>query len=210
MSLQATISPTALDRDGICLSQTPGAAGNLTIAGVLASGGSVTFTDPQIVAVYSGSNIAARVFTVTGTDRFGAAMSETITGVNASTVSGTKMFKTVTQVAVDAATGAAVEVGVTGLLKSGWFVVKNNKPGAGLTVAVDISGTCTFSVEYAMEPLSRAVADDSLYGWTETAGSGKTADVFLPITTPIYAVRLNVTAFTSGTLKLYIRESING
>lgn len=207
MSLQATFSPVALDRDGISVSQTPGAAGNLTITGVLASGGSVTFADPMIVAVYCGSNIAARVFTITGTDRFGVAQSETITGVNVSTVSGTKFFKTVTQVAVDAATGFAVEVGVTGLTKSGWFAVKGNRDGRfGLTVAIDISGTCTFSLEYAMEPLANTVADDTLYGWTESTGSGKSADTFIPITTPIYGVRLNVTAFTSGTLKLYMCE----
>ena len=206
MSLQATIAPAALDRDGIAQSQTPGGAGNLTINGALASGGSVTFTDPQIVAIYSGGNIAARVFTVTGTDRFGAVMTETITGVNANTVSGVKMFKTVTQIAVDAATVSAVEAGVTGLLKTGWYRLKNRDGNFGASVAVDISGTCTFSIEYAMAEPAGAVADDSIVGWTESAGSGKTADTFLPITSPIYAVRLNVTAFTSGTLGLYIVE----
>jgi len=206
MSLQATIAPAALDRDGISASQTPGGAGNLTIGGALASGGSVTFTDAQIVAIYSGSNIAARVFTVTGTDRFGAAMTETITGVNAGTVSGVKMFKTVTQIAVDAGTGAAVEAGVTGLLKTGWYQLRNRNGDFGASVGVDISGTCTFSIEYALAPISGAVADDSIVGWTESAGAGKSADTFLPITSPIYAVRLNVTAFTSGTLGLYIVE----
>lgn len=206
MSLQATIAPAALDRDGIAQTQTPGGAGNLTINGTLASGGSVTFTDAQIVAIYSGSNIAARVFTVTGTDRFGVAMTETITGVNASTVSGVKMFKTVSQIAVDAGTGAAVEAGVTGLLKTGWYRLRNRNGAFGASVAVDISGTCTFSIEYAMAPLANAIADDSVVGWTESAGAGKTADTFLPITSPIYAVRLNVTAFTNGTLALYMLE----
>ena len=206
MSLQATITPTALDRDGICASQTPGGAGNLTIAGALASGGSVTLTDAQVVAVYSGSNIAARVFTITGTDWYGVAQTETITGVNASTVSGTKMFKTITQVSVDAGTGAAVEVGVTGLLKTRWYPVRNRDSRFAVSAAVDISGTCTFSIEYAMEAPSYAGTDSAIVGWTESAGSGKSADTFLPITTPIYAIRLNVTAFTSGTLKLYVVE----
>lgn len=208
MGLQATITPTALDRDGICASQTPGAAGNLTITGALASGGSVTLTDAQVVAVYSGSNIAARVFTITGTDGYGAAQTETITGVNAGTVSGTKMFKTITQVSVDAGTGAAVEVGVTGLLKSRWFAANNQVGNAALTLAVDISGTCTFSVEYAMERPAYSGADATMVGWTETAGSGKSADTLLPVTTPIYAYRLNVTAFTSGTLKLYACQRV--
>jgi hypothetical protein len=208
MSLQATITPTALDRDGISASQTPGGAGNLTITGALASGGSVTLTDPQPVSIYSGSNIAARVFTITGTDRYGVAQTATVTGVNASTVSSTAFFKTITQIAVDAGTGAAVEAGVTGLLKSRWFPVNNRYSTFATGVAVDISGTCTFSVEYAMEPLTFTAADDAFVGWTESAGSAKTADTFLPITTPIYGVRLNVTAFTSGTLKLYIVERV--
>lgn len=206
MSLQATITPVALDRDGISTSQTPAGAGNLTITGAFASGGAVTFTDAQFVGIYSGSNIAARVFTVTGTDIYGAAQTETITGVNAGTVFGVKLFKTVTQIAVDAGTGAAVEAGNSGLLKTKWYPLKRNGQPFNVSAAVKISGTCTFSLEHSMTPLTYAVADDSIDAWTTSATSGKSADLYTTFTSPVYGVRVNVTAFTSGTLKLYILE----
>ena len=42
MSNSYAFAPTALDADGVCASQTLGGAGNLTIDGVLASGGVAT------------------------------------------------------------------------------------------------------------------------------------------------------------------------
>ena len=107
----ALIEAAAADADGVCASQTPGGAGNLTINGALASGGTVTFDEPRQVTIAGTGNEAGKTFTITGTDETGAAASEAIAGPNNSTVTTTTYFATVTQVAVDAGTAAAVTVG---------------------------------------------------------------------------------------------------
>lgn len=107
----ALIEAAAADADGVCASQTPGGAGNLTINGALASGGEVEFDAPRQVTITGTGNEAGKTFTITGTDETGAAASEAIAGPNNSTVTTTTYFATVTQIAVDAATAAAITVG---------------------------------------------------------------------------------------------------
>lgn len=103
--------PVTLDRDGYCASQTPGAAGNLTLNGALVSNSIGRADVARSVSIYGGSDESGKTFTVYGYDEFGAAMSEAIAGPNNSTVNTLKAFYQVTRVAVSAATTGAVEVG---------------------------------------------------------------------------------------------------
>ena len=105
------IEAATADRNGVCAAQTPSGSGNLTINGALSDGGAVTFDQARQVTVYGGSNESAKTFTITGTDETGTAATETITGPNATTTTGSTYFATITQVAVDAATTGAVEIG---------------------------------------------------------------------------------------------------
>lgn len=118
-----TYTLAAADRNGLA-TDTLGGAGNFTLDGVLASGGSVTFDDPRHVSFYSGGNDSGVTFTITGTDRYGNAMTETVTGPNATTVYGTKNFATVTQVAGDGATTGDVEVGSGHSAETQWIPVE--------------------------------------------------------------------------------------
>lgn len=121
---EITCDVIANDRDGVCASQTPGGSGNLTINGALASGGSVNFTtaaseQPRLVTFFGTGNEAGKTFTITGTDYLGTAQTEVVNGPNNSTVSSTKYFNTITQIAVSAGTAAAIEVGSgTGLFRT--------------------------------------------------------------------------------------------
>ncbi len=110
------ITPTGLaaaDPNGICLTQTPGSATNLTINCALQSGGVATLVPARNVTITSGgSSETGKDFTITGTATDGTTVTETIAGPGGSaTVSTTALFETVTQVAVDAATAGAVTVG---------------------------------------------------------------------------------------------------
>lgn len=110
--IEATlVQPAAADVDGISTAATLGGAGNLTINGALASGGSVTFDYPRNVTITSVGNDVGVTFTVTGTDETGAAQTEAIAGVSGSAAVGTKYFSTVTQIAADGATAADVSAG---------------------------------------------------------------------------------------------------
>lgn len=102
----------AADPDGVAASQTPSGAGNLTINGAKASGGVATFNAARQVTITSAGNDAGRTFTITGTDVNGNTLTEAVTGANADTATSTKHFKTVTQIAVDAATAGAVTAGM--------------------------------------------------------------------------------------------------
>jgi len=106
----------ANDPDGVCASQTPSGSGNLTINGALADGGSINFTtaaskQPRKVTFTGTGNESSRNFTITGTDFLGTAQTEVVVGPNNSTVESTKFFNTITQIAIDGATAAAITVG---------------------------------------------------------------------------------------------------
>lgn len=116
----------AADADGISTSQTPGAAGNLTITGALASGGVATLGYGRKVTITSAGNDSGRTFTVTGTDENGNAQTESITGPNIGTSTGTKNFLTVTQIAIDAAAAGAITAGAT--VQSGTVIATITSP----------------------------------------------------------------------------------
>lgn len=109
-----TADTDAADADGVCTSQTPAGGGSqtLTIDGAKADGGVATFTAARFVTVTSVADESGRTFTITGTDVHGDAQTESITGVNAGLATGTKYFRTVTEVAVDDDTTGAVTVGM--------------------------------------------------------------------------------------------------
>jgi len=96
------IVPVALDADGICAQQTLGAAGDASLNGALASGGTVTLDVPRNVVV-DAAGAATAVLTIYGTDAYGISMSEAITLNGTTAVAGKKAFKTITRVAASAA-----------------------------------------------------------------------------------------------------------
>ena len=93
-----TADAQALDADGISTAAAVGNNAALTIGGALADGGSVTNVGGRIVTILSAGNDAAKSFTVVGTDVSGDALTESITGANAGTATGTKYFRTITSI----------------------------------------------------------------------------------------------------------------
>ena len=107
-----TADTVALDADGISVAATLSGSGNLTLGGALPSGGSATFNAGRIVTFLSAGDDSGDTFTVTGTDVNGDAQTEDITGANAGTATGSKYFKTVTQIAIDGASAGNVSAGI--------------------------------------------------------------------------------------------------
>jgi len=107
-----TADTDALDADGICLSQTSGAtASTLTINGAKASGGVATLNSARQITLASAANLADKTFTITGTDVNGDALTESLTGPNNSTVTSTKHFLTVTEIAFTDGTSGTMTAG---------------------------------------------------------------------------------------------------
>lgn len=188
-----TIALQTPDPDGICQSQTPAGAGNLTINGAQSSGGAVTFNAAYRVEVSSAGNVSTNTFTFTGTDQHGNPLTEAIAGPNIGTTTTTGYFKTVTQVAINAAAGAAVTVG------SADEAVTQTVPvdiyASQTTFGADIGGTIDFTVQQAYERPTAGEAPN----WINTANvSGKTADTYDTLNAQIGALRAVVNSYTAG------------
>ncbi len=141
-------APDALDVDGVAAAQAVGGAGNLTLNGALVSGGVATFDVPRAVEVdSSNAGDTTQTATVTGTDEYGVAMTEDIAFNGTTAVAGQKAFKTVTQVAIDAALAGNATCGTTDVLglplalaDTGFVLaeLENNQAAtAGTVVAAD-------------------------------------------------------------------------
>lgn len=209
MAKSITISPVAADPDGIAQSQTPGAAGNLTINGALASGGVATIPQPAHVTIASAGNDSARTFTVTGTDRYGNAITESITGPNATTVTGTKNFATVTQVAIDAAAAGAITVGNAASLESQWIVWDSNLPQHSGQVDLSASASMTWELQRTNADVFASGFDetDDAAATADATQTGKTADGFFYLAGVPVASRIKITSFVSGTAKFLWHET---
>ena len=102
----------ALDADGICASQTSGAtASTLTINGAKASGGVATLNSARQITLASAANLADKTFTITGTDANGDALTESLAGPNNETVTTSKHFLTVTEIAFTDGTSGTITAG---------------------------------------------------------------------------------------------------
>lgn len=108
------IVPAAASATAVCAAQAVAAAGNATINGASASGGVATLDVARAVNVDStGAGDTTQTVTVTGTDYWGQAQTETIALNGTTAVAGEKAFKTITQVAVSAALAGNLTVGST-------------------------------------------------------------------------------------------------
>jgi hypothetical protein len=112
------VDGAAADADGIATAQAVSGASNLTLTGGAlydSTLGYCTMDVPRHVSITSTGNDADSVFTVTGTNTYGDTITEVIgngtNGPNISTIYGTKQFKTVTQIAVDATTAGNISAG---------------------------------------------------------------------------------------------------
>lgn len=160
---------TALDADGVCQSQTPSGAGNLTINGAQASGGVASFTAARQITIASSSNISNRTFTITGTDAAGNVQVETITGPNNTTVTTTGYFKTVTQIAISGAAAGALTVGMNGNAADVIFAGRMRLRGAHMLfsntggVLTFREGSATGTTNLQMGAAAAANVTESLY-----------------------------------------------
>lgn len=109
---------TAADRDGLVQSVDPANNATLTlrstVTGMTNTGGVVTLDTPRNVTLYSAADQSAKSITVTGTDQYGAALVESITGPDGTgatkTAQGVKAFKTISSIVVVGDMGT-IEVG---------------------------------------------------------------------------------------------------
>jgi len=191
-----TFSPAALDRNGISVAQTTGAATTLTITGDLATDSVATLDIPRKVGAYCAGDINTVTFTVTGTDRMKDVITDTITGVNASTVLTSKNFLTVTAVLPDAAVGTNVEIGSGDAFATGWYPLDYHDL---ITNRIRLYDTPSLSWELKKTFDNVYSLDFDEYDCDSiSAGLATTESGTIDITDGVTALRLEVTSFLTG------------
>jgi len=196
-----TRSLLAADADGIAQNQTTAGAADLTLNGALVAGGVAQLTSQRKVAAHSAGNIATVIFTVYGTDDAGRSISDTITGVNNSTVSTTLDFKTVTRVAASAAVGTNVEIGTTDEGASMPIPLDQYLTPFNVSVGLIVTGTVDVTLQYTFD----AIFDSSgPFTWFDTDDIlNATASGEETFISPVSAIRLLTNSGTgSATLRI--------
>ena len=155
--IQSTfVEAAAADTDGISTAAAVGNNANLVLGGALTSGGAVTFDEPRNITILSAGNDSSKSFTVTGTDEQGDAVTESITGANADTATGSTFFTTISQIAavgnpagnVSAGSGSSIAAPIfKGRLRlRGLYAV--NTGTAGTITFREGSGTGTIRMQF--------------------------------------------------------------
>lgn len=152
-----------LDADGIAAAQQLAGAGNLTLNGALvqtnlpADRTPVALVMPAgsvgggIVTIASAGDLSAVTFTVTGKDENGRAITEAVTGPNATTVETTAYFSEVSAVSSDGAVGTDVTVGVIGKSASPVYVPNFVSEDFKCSMVVQIGDTATATVNHTLD-----------------------------------------------------------
>src|SRR4051812_37218667 len=97
-STSVTMTLTAGDDDGIFLAADPGNNAVLTLDGAFVTAGVATLDIPRRVIITSAADDTAKSFVITGTDRYGNVISETLIGANTAAATSVRDYKTVTGV----------------------------------------------------------------------------------------------------------------
>ena len=183
----------------IIASNTPAGAGNLTIA-------TGTLDVPRRVLLTFGSESAARTVLITGTNRQGARITETLTTLitTAGTAYTVQDFATVTAVTVYAAWSAAMTVGTNAVGSTQWIFPTNQVTPFNLAIGlIVVSGSVTSTVEYTYDnPNNLAqygLTTPAVFQFSPLAGIIATTDSV--ITHPLWAYRLTNTS-GAGTMRM--------
>jgi len=179
----------------------PTGAGNLLINGTKATAGVATFdVARRVLFTPAGAESGnGTIWTIYGTSRSGAAIQETVNGVDNPTTVGTNQdFLTVTRIAVNKTQAGNVQVGTSGIASGPWIMMNNATNPINLGVGVTVTGTINFSVEYTYQDPNTLAAGSYPSVWTQSALAAKTANTDGSFTFPMWGARLTQNSFSSG------------
>lgn len=122
------------------------AAGNVSVG----TNGVATMDMARRVRITSAGNDSGITFTITGTDWNNNAVTETVTGANASTADSTRDFLTITKIVASGATANAVTIGTNGVASS--RPIRLDEFGSnGVSQQVTVTGTVSFTVQQSLD-----------------------------------------------------------
>lgn len=192
--------------DAVILSAATRTAGSQTLVGSVTSlslGGL-----RQLVATTVADETAlGNTMVITGT-AMGVAVTETLTLPNASTVTSTKYFDTITDVTTTQNDAGNTKLGTNQIEVSEWFLPKLNVNVVNIGLAVNISGTINYDVEYTMSKNDLDFSNAPALVFDHDAIAAETTDQAGNIVVPVVGIRLRTNTFTAGaTATMHIIQS---
>lgn len=188
-----TTLAVAADDNGIAESQSPLAAGNLTLNGVLVSSGVAILTTAGIarqVVITSGGNDSDKTFTIYGTNATGNAISEVLTGASGAAATSALYYRTVTRIAISAASAGTVIAGTNGVGVSRIVNIDTALNPINVSITTAVTGTVNYTIQYTTGDIQGSPV------WTNDAGGAKTGAFATTYTTPISGVRILINSGT--------------
>ena len=190
-----TADTVALDADGISVAAAVGNNAALVIGGALASGGAVALDSGRIVTILSAGDDSAKSFTVTGTDVNGDAQTESITGANAGTATGSSYFLTISGISAVGNPAGNVSAGVNGSAADVVFAGRSRLKGVFLT-STATAGTVNF--------LTTSPSGTSVFKLSSVASATATRDVTIPEEGVVFSagvyIQYTVSTFLTATV----------
>lgn len=146
--ITVTAGPLAAkSANAICLSQTPAAAGAMTLNGALVVSGVAVMDNPRRVLITPAGNESAKTFTITGIGANGNTVSEVVAGVNnPATAQSALDYKTVTSITISAAAAGAITVGTSDVGGSRWVSFDAFAPSF-ISLQCNFTGTINYTVQ---------------------------------------------------------------
>ena len=212
--IQKTINIAAAVATGVCTSQKPTDAVDLTLNGSLVSGGVATLTYPGTISITSTSDLSTVTFKVNGLilnqDGTRTNGSESVVGPNNTTVATTATFVNVTSVnvaTVTTFTTQRVTVGssAVGIATGDWWPLDIYVPNQVTTISCNIlaSGSATYTVQYTNEDPFNTSITQLAVAHPAAALAGASTSQTASTTVLMRAVRVNV-ASGAGQLRVTV------
>ena len=206
-----TLTLTAGVVAAIAASQSLGGAGNFTLNGSAVTAGVATLSPARRVLFTFAANETGHTFTVTGTDRYGRAQTDTVAGT-ASTAYTAKDFLTVTAVSCASATTGNVQIGTNAVGYSAPYICDTFINPGNYGTGIEISGSVTTGLEGSMTDLTPAwdLANNSPVWYPISGFSGVTINTQGTITGPFTMIRLTNTSGTGTAIARLVVPFIAG
>lgn len=197
------MTPVASDADYISTTET------LTTPWALQLDGVLTFSQAQHVTITCTSDETLATFTIVGTDRYGFAQTEDLTGPNNGVVVSVKNYASVASV-TSTADATGVTAGVDGTCESQWIPLDYRVGDFAVGLAIELvgSGAMTMGVEHTFENvLEVGFLEGDAVVHVHDSLTGKTANTDGNYASPPNACRFAIEAHTSGSGKLHVIQS---
>ena len=191
-----TADTQALDADGISAAAAVGNNAALTIGGALASGGSCTFDSGRVVTILSAGDDSAKSFTVVGTDVNSDSQTESITGANAGTATGSSYFKTITSITAVGNPAGNVSAGINNSAADVIFAGRARLQGINM-VCSGTAGTLNF--------LKTSPTGTNVFKLGSVASATVTRDITVPDNGLLFdnGIYIQYTQSTFGTITAF-------